>query len=242
MTLADGRRFRVLAIVDDVSRECLSLVADTLGPACASRSGSQRSSGGKASQIRLSAKRHRIDQRGGPEMVLRHRCRLAPHRTGQANSQRVRQELHRYLPRRAIELNTIHDSLPRQRRTSPYGRRTKTETDRTRLWALSRLLNSQRRWLWRTRLHDARNASAGSPNSWREVGSNVVTSRWLMVRSFNFWLSLPNMQSGVLLGQAATPWPVLLPSVWRLAGSGISHCRCSAGTPCCGKATVWKCL
>ena len=28
-TLTDGRRFRVLAIVDDYTRECLCLVADT---------------------------------------------------------------------------------------------------------------------------------------------------------------------------------------------------------------------
>ena len=30
--LADGRRFRVLAVVDDRTRECLALVADTLLP------------------------------------------------------------------------------------------------------------------------------------------------------------------------------------------------------------------
>jgi putative transposase len=28
-TLSDGRRFRILAVVDDFSRECLALVADT---------------------------------------------------------------------------------------------------------------------------------------------------------------------------------------------------------------------
>ncbi len=28
-TLADGRRFRILCVVDDFSRECLALVADT---------------------------------------------------------------------------------------------------------------------------------------------------------------------------------------------------------------------
>ncbi len=29
MQLADGRRFRILAVVDDFSRECLALVVDT---------------------------------------------------------------------------------------------------------------------------------------------------------------------------------------------------------------------
>jgi putative transposase len=28
-TLTDGRRFRILAIIDDLTRECLCLVADT---------------------------------------------------------------------------------------------------------------------------------------------------------------------------------------------------------------------
>src|SRR5207244_11407939 len=31
-TLADGRRFRILAVVDDFTRECLALVADTSLP------------------------------------------------------------------------------------------------------------------------------------------------------------------------------------------------------------------
>ena len=31
--LTDGRRFRVLTVVDDCTRECLALVADTRSPA-----------------------------------------------------------------------------------------------------------------------------------------------------------------------------------------------------------------
>lgn len=36
-TLTDGRRFRILAIVDDFTRECLHLVADTSLPGLRSR-------------------------------------------------------------------------------------------------------------------------------------------------------------------------------------------------------------
>ena len=38
--MIDGRRFRILAIVDDLTRECLALIADTSLPACGSRASS----------------------------------------------------------------------------------------------------------------------------------------------------------------------------------------------------------
>jgi putative transposase len=40
--LGDGRRFRILAIVDDFTRECLALAADTRSPACGSSASSTR--------------------------------------------------------------------------------------------------------------------------------------------------------------------------------------------------------
>jgi hypothetical protein len=40
--LNDGRRFCILAIVDDFTRECLALVADTRSPACESGARSMR--------------------------------------------------------------------------------------------------------------------------------------------------------------------------------------------------------
>src|SRR6266516_1127927 len=43
-TLADGRRFRILAVVDDFTRECLALVADTSLPVSRSRTPSSRAS------------------------------------------------------------------------------------------------------------------------------------------------------------------------------------------------------
>jgi putative transposase len=43
---ADGRRFRILAVVDDFTRECLALVADTSLPACGSYVSSMSSSPG----------------------------------------------------------------------------------------------------------------------------------------------------------------------------------------------------
>ena len=41
---ADGRRFRILAIVDDFTRECLALVPDTSLPGCGSCASSTPSS------------------------------------------------------------------------------------------------------------------------------------------------------------------------------------------------------
>jgi hypothetical protein len=66
---ADGRRFRILAVVDDFSRECLALVADTSlsGVPVARRTGY----GDGASRPPLGVcqrQRHRTDQQRHPEM------------------------------------------------------------------------------------------------------------------------------------------------------------------------------
>jgi len=52
--LSDGRRFRILAVVDDFTRECLGLVADTSLSGCGSGASSMRSSPGAASRSRAS--------------------------------------------------------------------------------------------------------------------------------------------------------------------------------------------
>ena len=41
-TLSDGRRFRVLVVVDDFTRECLALVVDTRSAAVVSHGSSTR--------------------------------------------------------------------------------------------------------------------------------------------------------------------------------------------------------
>ena len=90
-------RIRVLAVVDDFTRENLALVA---GHVDIRRSGSARAgchhccSQGQAADDRQ-RQRHRADQPGDPEVDAGPTDRLALHRTRQASAERVRGELQR---------------------------------------------------------------------------------------------------------------------------------------------------
>ena len=68
-TLTDGRRFRILAVVDDFTRECLCLVADTSlsGAACGRELDAVIARRGAAPALRL-RQRHGADQHGDPEL------------------------------------------------------------------------------------------------------------------------------------------------------------------------------
>ena len=94
--LTDGRRFRILTVVDDCTRECLALVADT-----------------SLSGIRVARELHRLMiQRGKPKMVVSDNgteltsnanlgmggsqpCRMALHSAGQTHAERLHRELQR---------------------------------------------------------------------------------------------------------------------------------------------------
>ena len=92
----DGRRFRILAIVDDFTRECLALVADTSLPglrvareldaviAIARSSGDDRF-----------RQRHRADQHGDAALVAGATGRVALHRARQAAAECLHRELQR---------------------------------------------------------------------------------------------------------------------------------------------------
>ena len=106
--LADGRRFRILAVVDDFSRECLALVVDT-----------------SLSGVRVARELDRIvELRGRPRMlvsdngteltsnaILRWQqergCWLALHRTGQAHAKRLCRELQRPPARRVPQRTSL---------------------------------------------------------------------------------------------------------------------------------------
>ena len=107
-TLTDGRRFRILAVVDDFTRECLCLVADT-----------------SLSGLRVARELDAlIAARGRPLMcvsdngteltsmaILRWsqetRRRLALHRARQADAERLHRELQRPAARRAVERDAV---------------------------------------------------------------------------------------------------------------------------------------
>ena len=105
--LSWGRRFRVLAIVDDFTREALALVVDS-------------SIGGRRVVRELDAL---IARRGRPAMIVSDNGTeltsravlewtnrtgiLALHRARQANPERLRRELHRQVPRRVPERGDV---------------------------------------------------------------------------------------------------------------------------------------
>jgi putative transposase len=113
--MTDGRRFRILTVVDNCTRECLALVADT--------SLSGRRVARELDDI--------IAWRGRPDMIVsdngtelqrhpdlgrRHRRRLALHRAGQAAAERPQRELQRPPARRVAQRDAVPLAPPRPRR------------------------------------------------------------------------------------------------------------------------------
>ncbi len=111
--LADSRRFRILAIVDDFTRECLALVADT------SLSG-LRVARELDAIIAVRGKPATVVSDNGTELtsmaILRWSQesprRMALHRRRQAAAERLRRELQRPAPRRAAERDAVHLAQP----------------------------------------------------------------------------------------------------------------------------------
>jgi transposase InsO family protein len=92
---ADGRRFRILVVVDDFTRECVALVADTsLSGARVARELDRHRASQPAGHDRL-RQRHRAYQHGDPAMVPGPPDRLALYRAGHAAGKCLRRELHR---------------------------------------------------------------------------------------------------------------------------------------------------
>ena len=95
-SLSDGRRFRMLCVVDDCTRECLGLVADTSlsGLAGGVRVGCNRG-GARAAAGGGERQRDRADEHGDRAVVAGARRGVALHCAGQAAVECVRRELQR---------------------------------------------------------------------------------------------------------------------------------------------------
>lgn len=95
-TLADGRRFRILIVVDDFSRECLCLAADTSisGARVARELDAIIAHRGKP-VLCVSDNGTELTSTAIAALVSGAPGRLALHRTGQATAERVRRKLHR---------------------------------------------------------------------------------------------------------------------------------------------------
>ena len=111
--LACGRRFRILAVVDDFSRECLALVADTsLSGARVARELDRDHRAARPPACDCQRQRHRADLDGHPALVAGARCRLALHRAGQAAAERLHRKLQRPAAGRIAQRNAVHLPAP----------------------------------------------------------------------------------------------------------------------------------
>ena len=116
--LANGRRFRVLTILDDVTRECLAAVPDT--SLSGKRVVREMNADRPARPTRRDRQRqwHRVHLLGGSGLQPGGQARLALHRAGQAHPERLRRELPRAdagrMPQRASLL--LDQPRPRHRR------------------------------------------------------------------------------------------------------------------------------
>ena len=99
--LSWGRRFRVLAVVDDFTRETLALIVDSSIPGGRVVRGADRLPW-RAADDRL-RQWHRADLARRARLDKPHRHRVALHRARQAAAERLRRELQRPVPRRVLE-------------------------------------------------------------------------------------------------------------------------------------------
>lgn len=121
--LANGRRFRVLTIIDDVTKECLAAVPDT------SRSGKRvvREMQALIARQRPARRdrqrqRHRVHLLGRPGLYPGGQARLALHRPGQADPERLRRELPGADAGRMPQREPVLLDQPRPRRRRWMGR------------------------------------------------------------------------------------------------------------------------
>jgi putative transposase len=96
-TLTDGRRFRILVVVDDFTRECLCLVADTsLSGARVARELTLLITRQRCTPAALCERQwYRVDQHSDSDLEPAEQGRLALHRAWQAAAERLRGKLHR---------------------------------------------------------------------------------------------------------------------------------------------------
>ena len=94
--LTDGRRFRILAIVDDCTRECLALVADTsLSGFRVARELDRLIDRARQAEDDCQRQWQRTHKQRHPGMGRSEPCRMALHRAGQADAERLHRELQR---------------------------------------------------------------------------------------------------------------------------------------------------
>ena len=143
-TLVSGRRFRILTLVDDFTRECLGLVADTslTGLRVVRELDRIIEIRGLSTHDRQ-RQRHRVHLKRHPGLAAGARRRMALHRAGQTDAEWLCRELQRPTARRVPQRAPVQPTSTRRARSSKNGGSTTTPTDRTRASTGSHQLSSQ---------------------------------------------------------------------------------------------------
>ena len=127
--LVDGRRFRVLVIVDDFTRECLALVVDTsLSGRRVARELDRHRRGARQAADDRQRQRHRADLARDPALAGGTRRRVALHRARQADAEWLRRKPQRPLPRRMPQRACVPGSCRWHAGSSKRGGSTTTPT------------------------------------------------------------------------------------------------------------------
>ena len=120
----DGRRLRILAVVDDCTRECLALVADTsISGQRVARELDRLARRARQADDDRQRQRHRIDQQCDPAMGRRQQGRLALHRARQADPERVHRVVHRPPAGRVAQRDSVPLARAHARGTGNLARR-----------------------------------------------------------------------------------------------------------------------
>jgi putative transposase len=106
--MTDGRRFRILTVIDNCTRECLALVADTSlsGAAGGARTGRHHPAA-RAAETIVSDNGTEYTSNAILAWADEHRRGLALHRAGQAPAERLQRELQRPPARRTAERDAV---------------------------------------------------------------------------------------------------------------------------------------
>lgn len=108
-TLTDGRRFRILCVIDDFSRECLATVIDN--SISGERIGREldiiAEHRGYPLHDRV-GQRHRVDLERHPGVAGRSACRMALHRARQADAEWLRGKLQREATTRSVKDHNVN--------------------------------------------------------------------------------------------------------------------------------------
>ncbi|MET4121973.1 hypothetical protein ABIB85_008441 [Bradyrhizobium sp. JR1.5] len=120
---ADGRRFRILAVVDDFPRECLALVADTSLSGLRVYASSTSSSPGEGGQRCVYRTTARTDRHDRAVLQPGKADRVALHRARQADPKRLHREFQRPACATNFAMRRYSPSAPGSSRAGKLERR-----------------------------------------------------------------------------------------------------------------------